>query len=57
MDKWHHATYWKHRKDINPTIEHFGKIKAKPKSLTLEIVKREEGIAALVAYLDSKVAA
>lgn len=35
-------------------IEDLKKIKAQPKKLVAEIAKREAGIAALVAYLDSK---
>ena len=35
-------------------IEKLQAIKAKPKSLLAEIKKRQEGITALVAYLDSK---
>ena len=35
-------------------IEGLKKIKAQPKKLVAEIAKREAGIAALVAYLDSK---
>ena len=22
--EWKHSSYWKHRKEINPTLEHFG---------------------------------